>query len=93
VIESDLVQTVLDISLLVMVGLLIVTSWRVVVGPSPADRLQAIDMITTILIGVIVLLSMVEVKAFYISIALALAALSFVATVSIARYIQEGRMF
>ena len=92
-IESDLVTTVLDVSLLVMVGLLIVTAWRVAVGPSPADRLQAIDTITTILLGIIVLLSMVERTAFYMDLALALAAFSFVATVSIARYIHEGRMF
>lgn len=92
-IESDIVLSLLDLTLVVMVVLLIPCTWRVVVGPSPADRLQAIDTITNLLIGIIVLLALVQNTSILVDLAIALAAFSFVATIAIARYLAEGRMF
>jgi len=93
VIESSLVQTIVDIALVIMVFLLIPTSYRVVLGPSPADRLQAVDTITTLLIGIIVLLGVEQGVPFLVDAAIALAAFSFIATMAIARYLCEGRVF
>lgn len=92
-IESAFVQSVVDIALLILVFLLIPCSYRVAVGPSPADRLQAIDTVTTVLAGIIVLLALVQGSSFLIDVGIALAAFSFIATMSIARFLSEGRMF
>lgn len=92
-IESAFLDTFFDIALLVMVFLLIPCTWRVVVGPSPADRLQAVDTITNVLVGIIVLLVLVQESALLIDLGIALAALGFVASVAISRYLYEGRMF
>lgn len=92
-IESELVQNAVDIALVVMVGLLIPCSWRVLVGPTQSDRLQAVDTITNVLIGIILLLALVQESTFLVDIGIALAAFGFVATLSIARYIGEGRVF
>lgn len=92
-IESVLVRDILDIVLVVMVLMLALCTWRVAIGPSPADRLQAIDTTTNLLIGIIVVLALVQGRAFLVDVALALAAFGFVATVAISRYISEGRMF
>jgi multicomponent Na+:H+ antiporter subunit F len=93
VIESETIQTILEIVLLVLVFLLIPSAYRVVMGPTQADRLQGIDTITGILIGSIILLSLIQNTPILLDVGIAMAALSFVATLAIARYIAEGRMF
>lgn len=67
--------------------------WRAIVGPTPADRLQAIDTITNVLIGVIVILTLTANNPFFLYIAIGLGSFSFIATIAIARYISEGDMF
>lgn len=92
-IESNLVDIIINLGLLTLVILLIPATYRVVIGPSPADRLQAIDTITTLLIGIIILLALVQDVPAYIDIGMALAAFSFIATVAIARFLHEGKVF
>lgn len=92
-IESAFVQTFVDVALLIAVLLLIPCTWRAVVGPTPADRLQAVDTINSVLIGIIVLLALVQGSPFVIDVAIGLAAFGFVATIAISRYLAEGRVF
>jgi multicomponent Na+:H+ antiporter subunit F len=92
-IESDFAQTAIHLILLALVSLLIPASYRVIVGPKLPDRLQAVDLITTLLIGIIVMLALVEGTENFVDMAIALAAFAFVGTISIARYISEGRVF
>lgn len=92
-IESAIAQTAIRLVLLALVILLIPASYRVVVGETLPDRLQAVDLITTLLIGIIVMLALVEGTEVFVDMAIALAAFAFVGTISIARYISEGRTF
>jgi multisubunit Na+/H+ antiporter MnhF subunit len=88
-----LINTAVQVALAVMVGLLVVSSYRVWRGPTPVDRLQAIDAANTLLIGIIILLALAQGTAMLIDIGLALAALGFVGTLAVARYLSEGRVF
>ena len=92
-IESQLAQTAIGLILLAMVLLLIPASYRVIVGPSLPDRLAAVDLITTLLVGIIVLLAALEETTVVVDMAIALAAFAFIGTLTIARYISEGRYF
>lgn len=92
-IETQFASILVNVALIIMVLLMIPTSWRVYRGPSPADRLQAVELLTTQLVGIIVLLALVEGTEIVIDMAIALAAFSFVGTFAIARYISEGRVF
>jgi multicomponent Na+:H+ antiporter subunit F len=92
-IESQFAQTAIQVILLSMVALLIPASYRVIVGNTLPDRLLAVDLITTLLIGIIILLALVEGSESFIDMAIVLAAFSFIGTISIARYISEGRVF
>jgi multisubunit Na+/H+ antiporter MnhF subunit len=83
----------LSLALAVMVVLLLACSYRALRGPSAADRVQAIDTMTTLLIGIIILLVLVQGSLLLIDVAIALAAFAFVGTVAIARYLSEGRLF
>lgn len=79
--------------LIILVGLLVISSYRVWVGPTPPDRLQAVDLATTLLVGIIIVLGIVMDAALLIDVGIGLAAFSFVATLAIARFISEGRVF
>jgi multisubunit Na+/H+ antiporter MnhF subunit len=80
-------------ALAVMVLLLVVGSYRAWRGPSPADRLQAIDTATTLLIGIILVLAVVQDSPMLVDVGIALAALGFIGTLAIARYLAEGKVF
>lgn len=92
-IESAFAQAAIQLILLALVSLLLPASYRVIVGPRLSDRLVAVDLITTLLIGIIVMLALVEGTQVFVDMATALAAFAFVGTISIARYISEGRGF
>ncbi len=92
-IENPFALAAIQLILLALVSLLIPASYRVIVGPTLPDRLQAVDLITTLLIGIIVMLALVEGTEVFVDMAIALAAFAFVGTISIARYISEGRAF
>ncbi len=90
---NPLLFIALNIALIFLIALLIPCSWRVIKGPSAADRIQAIDTITNLLIGIVVLLAITRSSPLLISVAIALAAFSFVGTIALARYVGSGRMF
>ena len=92
-IESEITQNAIRLILLALVSLLIPASYRVIVGPTLPDRLLAVDLITTLLIGIIAMLALEERTENLVDMAIALAAFAFIGTISIARYISEGRVF
>ena len=73
---------------LVMLGLaLFLTVFRIVVGPSLADRVLALDLLTVLALGFVGVMAIRTGITLYIDIAIALALLGFLATVALARYI------
>lgn len=83
----------LQAALLVLVVLMLPCIHRLAVGPSPADRLQAVDTLTTLLIGMIVVLAVLRQEWMFVDVGIVLAALGFVGTLALARYISEGKVF
>ena len=80
-------------ALLVLVLLLIPCIYRLGIGATAADRLQVADTITTLLIGIIIVLALIRNDGMFVDIAIALAAFSFIGTLALARYIAEKRFF
>ena len=68
---------------LVMVG-------RLVAGPTIPDRIVALDSINTMVVALMILLSLVYDSVVMVDVAIVYAALSFVGTMFIARYIEGG---
>ncbi len=90
---TDWLNIGLQGALVVMVGLLVIATYRIWAGPSPADRLQATETTTTLLIGVIVVLALLQRSSLLVDVGIALAAFAFVGTLVVARYLAEGRVF
>lgn len=63
---------------------------RVVLGPSLADRVIALDMAATIVVALILTHCVESGSFYYLPAAISIALLSFVGTVSLAIYIQRG---
>lgn len=91
---DETLSLIINIALLAMIALLPLAFYRVAkIGQEAADRLVGVDMITNLLVAIAVMLAITEGTDASIDIGIALAALSFAGTASIARYISEGRVF
>lgn len=73
---------------LVMLGLaMLIAVVRVVLGPTLADRVLALDLLTVIAMGFVGAIAIRTGLTLYLDIAIALALLGFLATVAFTRYI------
>lgn len=70
-----------------------VAVWRVWRGENIADRLIGTELITTLLMAVLVLLSLIYRNSIYVDLALVLAALGFIGTIALAGYIADEEVF
>lgn len=62
---------------------------RLVLGPSLADRVVSLDLVTVLLIAVAAILALKTGEAVYLDLGLALALVGFLATVAFARYAER----
>jgi multicomponent Na+:H+ antiporter subunit F len=90
---TDFLTFVANAALVILVIALVLSTYRIWTGPSMLERLQALDLMSNILIGIIIVLGIVQQNNQFIDIGIALAAFSFVSTLAIARFISEGRFF
>ena len=90
---NEVIDFLTNATLVILVIALIPATYRIWTGPSAMERLQALDLTTTDLIGIVVVLGIVLDNSRMIDVGIALAAFSFVSTLAIARFISEGRFF
>jgi multisubunit Na+/H+ antiporter MnhF subunit len=76
-----------------MTGLLGIAVVLVIRARSAMRRILALDVLTLILIALLILYADASQTSYYLDAALALALLSFVATLAAVRYHSEGRVF
>jgi multisubunit Na+/H+ antiporter MnhF subunit len=90
---SDILSLVFNIALAIHIALIAVCVWRVWRGENVIDRLIGVDLVGTLMLAVLVLVALIRLNAIYIDVALGLAALGFVGTIALAKYIADQRMF
>lgn len=84
---QDLLVIAANIALVALTLALLMTAWRIVVGPTLPDRIVALDLLVGIVIG---LIGAVTVRSGYdpfLDIAIALGLVGFLATVAFARFV------
>lgn len=84
-------MTVLIVAAIVCVVLAIALLWRIIKGPTAADRLMAADAVDLLTAIALVIYSLYTGRTIYMDVALVMALLGFVGTVFTARYL-EGRL-
>jgi len=68
----------------------LITIIRLFLGPTPGDRVVAVDVLNTFVVAVMVLLGAAYRRTIYLDIATVYALLSYIGTLYIARYLQGG---
>ncbi len=66
--------------------------YRIMKGPTPADRAVTIDMLGVLIVGFCAILGISTGRSWYIDIAIAWALQSFIATLALAKFL-EGKSF
>ena len=85
-----MVDTLIYLAALLAAAAFLLALGRFVLGPSPADRVIAFDVLTIISISGIVLAALAADRAIYLDVALVYALLSFLGVIVIARYLEGG---
>lgn len=75
---------------ILMIG---VASWRIWRGETAADKLVGVDLMGTLLLAVLILLALLRRDSTFMDIAIALAALGFIATIAYAKYLADEQIF
>jgi len=76
-----------------MVLSLIPCLYRVIKGPTIPDRVVAVDAMTTVIVVMLGVYSFLQNSVFFMDVALVLAIIAFVGTVTISKYLDEGVVF
>ena len=90
-------NSLLDITIwIVLVAHLLmalVAAWRVWHGENGVSRLAGLDLASTLTIAILVIISIIRANSIFIDVAIAAAALSYISTIVLAKYISDHRVF
>lgn len=90
---ENILINMLYLSLGIHIGLMFVALWRVCRGENIIDRLMGFELLGTLVLAVLVLVSLISRRIIYIDVALGIAALSFIGTIALAKYVVDEQMF
>lgn len=82
--------TVLTIAFAIHAVCFLLTLYRLVVGPTLADRVVAIDLLAYISIGFAIVYAISSDRPAYLEVALVVGLIAFLGTVAFARYIERA---
>ncbi len=85
-----MVELAFGVAAAVLLAYVLVCAVRLGIGPTAADRAVALDTINTLVVALMVLLGAAFDLMIIMDVALVYALLSFVGTLYIARYLEEG---
>ena len=71
----------------------LVAAWRTWRGENGIERLIGLDLASTLTLAVVVLVSIIQRNSIYMDLAIALAALSYLSTVVLAKFISDHKVF
>lgn len=64
--------------------------WRLIRGPSAADRVIAMDLLSLLVVAFLVALSLHTEESSYLDVAIAYACIAFLGTIALARFVQRS---
>ncbi len=86
--ESNLVHIAVSVAFIFMMLALLLALFRLIIGPTMHDRIAAMDLMSSITIGFILLYSAMIQKDLYIDIAIVISLISFIGTVAISTFLK-----
>ena len=82
----------LHILLYIQIGLSVFCLYRIIRGPSIADRMVGIDIFGILVVGICAILAVVTERTYLIDIGIAWVILSFIGTLTLAKYISGKKL-
>ncbi len=82
----------IDILLYALIGMCFMCLYRVVRGPSIADRLVGIDIFGVLVVGITAIIAYKTGKSFILDIGIAWIILSFIGTLTLAKYLWRSKL-
>lgn len=82
----------IDILLYILIGLSFACLFRIIRGPSIADRMVGIDIFGILVVGICALMVLKTGRKFIIDIAITWAILSFIGTITLAKYLSRKKL-
>jgi multisubunit Na+/H+ antiporter MnhF subunit len=90
---ENILQITYFFSLAIHILMIAVAVWRTWRGENAIDRLIAVELTSTLLLAVLVLLAIIERNNVYMDVALGSAAVIFIGTIALTRYIRDEDIF
>lgn len=87
---DSLIQFLFSASFYLILASMLMSFIRLIIGPTVADRVVALDSMTIVSISIIVYLALFYERVIYLDVALVYGLLSFMGVVAVARYIEGG---
>jgi len=85
-------QTVLPVAAAAVVLAMLLAAWRLLRGPTPVDRILAMDTLYLDTVALLVMVGIGADTAVYFEGALIIALLGFVGTVALSKYLLNGKV-
>lgn len=82
----------LNFCLFALIALCLVCLFRAITGPTVADRVVSIDIFGIIVVGICVILAMITGKSYIEDIGIAWIILSFIGTLTMAKYLGKQKL-
>ncbi|RJP81157.1 MAG: hypothetical protein C4522_06095 [Desulfobacteraceae bacterium] len=84
--EHAIIKTTAEITLILLTLAMILTFLRLFIGPDPADRIVALDLISMLIVAYLTALSIYTGRKSFLDVAIAYALIAFLGTVALARF-------
>jgi len=76
--------------LIILISGALLSLFRALIGPGPCSRMVAVDVITTITAGMMIIISVIMKNGLLLDVSLVYSILSFVSVMVLARYMEKG---
>lgn len=82
----------LNILLYIQIGLCVICLYRIIAGPTIPDRMVGVDIFGILVVGICAIISVKTEKSFILDIGLAWIILSFIGTLTLAKYLTGKKL-
>ena len=82
----------LEILLYIQIGLCVFCLYRIIRGPTVADRMVGIDIFGILVVGISAILSIITDRMFLLDVGIAWIILSFIGTLTLAKYLSGKKL-
>jgi multicomponent Na+:H+ antiporter subunit F len=86
------IETLLPLLIFGLLGCCALCLYRIANGPTATDRMVAIDILGTVVVGFVAIITAVSGKTYLLDVALVWALVSFVGTLALAKYLVGKRL-